>query len=216
MNQIKQHSKPVWDRAVRLFHWSLVFAFITAYLSGEEEGIVHVYAGYFIIGLIAFRVVWGFIGTQHARFSDFIFSPRIVIAYAKDMLSGKAKHYQGHNPLGGVMVIALLVTLTMTSVTGLLVYGAEGHGPLANVDASYFISSANASSPNTERYEHDEDEQAEEMWEEIHEFFANLMLLLIALHIAGVIVSSKLHNENLVKAMITGYKQPLNSEKGDE
>ncbi len=206
MKRSNHNVKQVWDIAIRLFHWSLVVAFMVAYISGDDESAIHIYSGYFILGLVVFRVVWGFIGSKHAQFKDFIFSPREVISYTKGMFSGTAKHYRGHNPLGGLMVMALLLTLFMTTVSGLKVYGIEGHGPLAVSDTSYFISSANASG----HVEHDsegEDSDEEEFWEEIHEFFANLMLLLIAAHIIGVLVSSKLHDENLIKAMITGYKE---------
>ena len=206
MTLSKYNSKPVWDIAIRIFHWSLVVAFIVAYISGEDESEIHVYSGYLILGLVVFRIVWGVIGSKHARFKDFLFSPSEVINYAKGMMSGTAKYYRGHNPLGGLMVVALLLTLLLTTVSGLKVYGIEGHGPLAETNMSYFISSANASG-HLEQDHDGEDSEQEELWEEIHEFFANLMLLLIGLHIVGVMVSSKLHDENLVKGMITGYKK---------
>ncbi len=203
MKDQQVESKKVWDSAVRLFHWSLVVAFVVAYITGEEEGVIHSYTGYFILGLIVFRIIWGFVGCKYARFSAFIYSPRETISYAKSMVSGTPKHYWGHNPLGALMVFALLITLSLTTISGLKVYGIEGYGPLAELDSSYFISNANASGG----MEQDKDESdEEEFWEEIHEFFANLMLVLIALHIIGVFVSSRVHNENLVKSMLTGYK----------
>lgn len=207
MKQSKQHPKYVWDIAVRLFHWSLVITFIIAYLTGDEESNLHIYTGYIILALVSFRIIWGFIGTKHARFKDFIYGPSEILLHAKGLFLGRVKIYTGHNPLGGLMVMALLLTLILTIVSGLKVYGAEGHGPLAQINTSYFISSANASSPDEYNEEHHEDNDAEEFWEEIHEFFANLMLLLIAFHILGVIISSKVENENLVRAMLTGYKQ---------
>ncbi|MDQ7073570.1 MAG: cytochrome b/b6 domain-containing protein [Gammaproteobacteria bacterium] len=206
MIEQKVESKKVWDSAVRIFHWSLVIAFVIAYITGEEEGLIHSYSGYFILGLLVFRIIWGFIGSKHARFSDFIYSPKETISYVKSMMSGTPKHYWGHNPLGALMVFALLITLILTTVSGLKVYGIEGHGPLAEVNSSYFISNANASGSMEQD---DEDSEEEEFWEEIHEFFANLMLVLIAFHITGIVISSKLENENLVKAMITGTKKQL-------
>jgi len=71
----------VWDPLVRIFHWSLVACFATAYLTGEEDGSLHVYAGYAVIGLVLFRILWGFVGSSHARFKDFVFSPGKVIQY---------------------------------------------------------------------------------------------------------------------------------------
>jgi len=202
------HSKHyVWDRAVRLFHWSLVLSFIVAYMTGDDGEQLHIIAGYTVLALVLFRIVWGFIGTKHARFKDFIYSPAEVYLHAKGMISRHVKPYLGHNPLGGLMVIALLFTLILSVVSGLKVYGIEGSGPLAETNTSYFMSSANASSPpGNEGEVHDGDDE-EELWEDIHEFFANLMVLLIVLHIVGVIISSKLEKHNLVKAMVTGYKE---------
>jgi len=207
MERLNNNSKPVWDIGVRLFHWSLVIVFIIAYLSGDDDSDIHVYAGYIVLGLVIFRIIWGFIGTQHARFKDFIYSPSEIIGHAKGLFTGKVKSYRGHNPLGGLMVLALLFTLILTVISGLKVYGEEGYGPLAQSTSSYFISSANASSPDEDNERHHENGDKEEWWEEIHEFFSNLMLFLIVFHIAGVIISSKIENKNLVKAMITGYKE---------
>jgi len=208
MKDLTENSKQqVWDIPVRLFHWSLVVSFIVTYLTGDDESMLHVNAGYIILALVLFRIVWGFVGTKHARFKDFIYSPSEILLHAKSLISGQVKPTIGHNPLGGMMVFALLFTLMMTVVSGLKVYGIEGHGPLAKTNTSYFIASANASNPDGYESEDHEDSGSEELWEEIHEFFANLTVLLIAFHILGVMVSSKVENENLVKAMITGYKQ---------
>ncbi len=202
----------VWDLLVRLFHWSLVLFFTVAYFTGEEEGILHIYSGYIVLGLITFRVLWGFIGSKYARFSNFIRTPKYVFNYFKSYIKGQPKHYVGHNPLGGAMVITLLISLFMVSYTGLKLYAVEeGLGPLAQGNTISVISSAYADSDdNDEKRNHsvnEEDEEDEEFWEELHEFFANFTLLLVFLHIAGVFVSSKLHKENLAKAMITGLKR---------
>ena len=197
----------VWDPLVRIFHWSLVLAFTVAYLSGDEENSVHIYSGYVVLGLIAFRLLWGLIGTRYARFSNFVYSPGTVIQYLKGLVAKKPEHYVGHNPAGGWMVIAMLLCLFIVSVSGLKVYAIEeGLGPLAGeTPALTIISPAYADDEKNEN-EHGEDEEAEEYWEEIHEVSSNFMLLLIFLHIAGVIVSGRLHNEHLVKAMLTGKK----------
>lgn len=215
----------VWDPLVRLFHWSLVFSFIVAYVTGEDgEDPAHVYSSYIIMGLIVFRIIWGLIGSKHARFGDFVTSPVTALSHGKDMLAGKAKHYLGHNPLGGWMILALLLSLGITTVTGLKLYGVEGHGPLAQQQTSMSQQAVNNGlvmlvngrehddDDDDGREDHDNnghgaDEEAEEFWEEIHEFFANFTLLLVLLHITGVIVSSTKESQNLVKAMITGYKQ---------
>ncbi len=195
----------VWDIAVRIFHWSLVVAFATAYLSGDENELLHANAGYVIIGLLAFRVIWGFIGTKHARFADFIYSPAKIFAYARSLANGSPSHYLGHNPLGGIMVIALLISLSLACFSGLKLYAAEdGKGPLANAGSLSVISCAYAH----EGGEHPmRDKAGAEFWEEIHELFVNVSLGLVGLHIVGVVVSSLLHREKLVKAMITGNKE---------
>lgn len=110
----------VWDPYVRVFHWSLVASFAIAWLSAEEWDLVHEYAGYIVAGLIGSRILWGLIGTRHARFSDFTYRPTIVLRYLGDSLKLKAKRYLGHNPAGGAMVIALLLSLFGVSITGIL------------------------------------------------------------------------------------------------
>ncbi len=197
----------VWDIAVRVFHWSLVVTFFVAYFTGDDETLLHVYAGYGVAALVAFRIVWGFIGTKYARFSDFIYGPAATLRYAKALFSPKPLHYLGHNPLGGWMVVALLLSLIGTCWSGLEAYAQEGHGPLAQVEVS-LISSAMAHG--------DEDEdrggagkhegEGDEFWGEAHEVFANLTLFLVFLHIAGVLIAGVAHRENLVRSMVTGYK----------
>ncbi len=178
----------VWDLPLRIFHWLLVAGFFIAYLTGDELIIIHVWAGYLVFALLLFRLVWGFIGNDYARFSNFLCSPVNSIAYIKDVIALKAKRYLGHNPAGAAMIVVLLVSLLMASITGFAVYGADqGAGPLANM-----IGSSN-----------------EKLWEEVHEFFANFTLLLVFVHIAGVIIESYIHRENLAKAMWNGNKKTL-------
>ncbi len=209
MNQHEREVR-VWDPLVRLFHWSLVIGFFVAWLSGEELARTHLLAGYVVTGLLVFRLVWGFVGTRHARFSDFLYPPAEIIAYLKSLVSGSPRRYLGHNPAGGAMILLLLVSLSGTVATGLVMDA----GPTAGEPPS-----TSALSPAPERrlawleeeheaWEHEEEEdEGEEALEELHEFFANFTLLLVFLHIAGVLVSSRLHGENLVRAMITGRKR---------
>jgi cytochrome b len=200
----------VWDIAVRLFHWSLVVFFALAYFTGEgEEGgsneALHAYAGYAIIALLIFRIFWGFVGSRHARFSDFIFTPGAILAYIKGMFAGRPKRYLGHNPAGGIMVLLMLVSLIAVSWTGLKAYQAEGKGPLAAAPAiTIGVPTARAEGWGEE----EENEGGEEFWEEAHEASVNLMLLLIVLHLGGVALSSMLHRENLARSMVTGRKKP--------
>jgi cytochrome b len=179
----------VWDWFVRGFHWSLVVAFAVAYLTEDDFMSLHVYAGYTIAGLISLRVIWGFIGSRYARFGSFVKSPAAVWSYMKDVAGFRAKRYLGHNPAGGAMIMALIVSLSMTLLFGLLTYAAvEFSGPLAGFTAGVGDSTAH-------------------VFKEIHEFFANLTLVLVVFHVAGVLVAGLQHGENLVRSMITGRKE---------
>ena len=113
-------SVEVWDPLVRVFHWSLVAAFVVAWVTGGEVERVHIIAGYAILGLVALRVVWGLVGSRHARFSDFLYRPSTVIAFLKDSLDFRARRYIGHNPAGGVMVVLLLALLAAVVTTGIM------------------------------------------------------------------------------------------------
>jgi cytochrome b len=164
----------VWDPLVRVLHWTLVVAFAVAFATGDEVMVLHRWAGYTILGIVAVRLVWGVVGTRHARFTDFVRGPSAVKAYLKGLIAGRPKHYVGHNPAGGAMVLALVAGLLLTAGTGLL---ADRPGAAA------------------------------EVFEDVHEVVANLMLALVGAHVLGVLVSSVLHRENLVRAMITGFKR---------
>lgn len=203
----------VWDPLVRIFHWSLVVIFAFAYVSGEEESRLHELAGYAILALIATRILWGFVGTRHARFRDFVYGPGTVLGYARDLVAGRGKRYLGHNPLGGVMILALLVSLTATGVSGWLLQRAEQVEPAVATTSIAPAHPLTALSPIAPAYAdgHDEEdgeghEGGDGVLEETHEFFANLTVLLVLLHVAGVIIAGILHRENLVRAMFTGRK----------
>jgi len=178
----------VWDPFVRVFHWSLATAFFIAYFTEEDLLDIHVWAGYIVLGLVLARVLWGVVGSQHARFADFVYPWSRVKQHIREVMTFKPRRYIGHNPAGGLMIILLLIGLVLTSVLGLAVYGADqAAGPLAGWLAG---------SP----------EWLEDVLEETHEIIANLTLLLVLVHVSGVIVESRLMKENLVKAMITGRK----------
>ncbi len=213
----------VWDPLVRIGHWTLVIAFFTAYFTEDDLMEVHSWAGYTIAAVVLIRIVWGFIGGKYARFTDFIYAPSKVWAYLKNLLTLKPQHFIGHNPAGGLMVVALLLSLGATTLTGMKLYAIEENkGPLSitaqqvqtHIDKASVISTAKAEDDNNENetlkatnsgYVVDED--AEEYWEELHEIFVNLTLLLVFLHIGGVIFSSFVDKENLVKAMFSGKKE---------
>lgn len=217
MNTIK-----VWDIFVRAFHWLLVVAIITQIITAEDAKSVHVVVGYFIVALLVLRIIWGFIGSKHARFKDFVYPPADIFGYLKGLFRGRPKHYIGHNPAGGAMVCLLLIALVLTTLTGLLTYGAEGKGPLAMQPASFITSAAandehqgsDADRNDLDGAEYDQkdqhgkgDPQSGHFWKEIHETLVGFLLFLAGIHVCGVIASSYVHKENLVLAMITGKKK---------
>jgi len=113
-------SVKVWDLFVRVCHWLLVILFAVAWYSGGIWDNPHLAAGYFIFGLVVARIVWGFVGSPHARFSDFIYGPRTILLHIADMLRMRAPRYLGHNPAGGAMVIMLLATLIVVCISGVM------------------------------------------------------------------------------------------------
>lgn len=175
-----------WDPLIRVFHWSLVFFFLLAFVTEDDWMNLHVQAGYAVSLLLGFRLLWGLVGTRNARFASFVKSPAVVVKYLKGMLSFKVTHYLGHNPVAAVMVVALLTSITLVAFSGLVLIAAEGQGPLAG---TLFASWDG------------------EVIKELHEFFANFTLLLVFAHVAGVVFSSIVEGENLARAMITGRKK---------
>ncbi len=138
----------VWDLFVRVFHWSLAALFITAYATGDDVERVHIVVGYAIAGLLALRIVWGFIGPGHARFANFVRSPWETMAYLRDVAVLRAPRYLGHNPAGGLMIVALIAMLGATCATGYMMtndafWGAkwveEVHEGLANTTLALVI-----------------------------------------------------------------------------
>ena len=118
----------VWDLLVRVFHWSLVAPFGLAWATAEEAQGLHEAIGYVIIALLVVRLVWGIVGSAHARFADFVHRPSTVIAYLRDAMRFRARRYVGHNPAGGAMVIVLLAMMATICATGLMMTTDAFHG----------------------------------------------------------------------------------------
>lgn len=189
-----------WDVFVRIFHWTVAVSFFVAYFTEDEFLTLHVWAGYVIGALVVLRIVWGFVGPKHARFSDFLYSPFKVLQYMVDLAGFRARRYLGHSPAGGAMTFAMLLGLLLTVAAGLELYAVEENaGPLAAFSAP---TAAGQESPQP-LARGDE----EQFWEELHEVLANVMLALVVLHVAGVALASVVHRENLAKAMVTGRKR---------
>jgi cytochrome b len=169
-----EHTR-VWDLPVRVFHWGLAASFVGAYALADTERWrhIHIMLGYTALGLIAFRLCWGFLGTRHARFRSFAFGPFAAARHLRDECAGRADRYVGHNPAGSWAVYGLLLLGTATGVTGYLHVKAFGG----------------------------------EVLEDAHEVLANAWLALVVLHVLGVVFSSVMQRENLIKAMVTGRKR---------
>lgn len=190
-------SVEVWDVFVRIFHWSLVATFVLAYVTEEDALPIHTLAGYAVTGLVALRIAWGIIGTPFARFSDFAYAPSQIRQFLADTLKFKAPRYLGHNPAGGAMILLMMASLVATAISGVVVFGAAEHaGPLAGL----FVA---AGEPDGDIYE------------EIHEFFANLTVLFVAIHVSGVVLESLIHRENLALSMVTGRKRSADTVEGE-
>jgi len=185
----------VWDLPTRVFHWLLVAFVSTNLIVADDRGIafrVHVYCGYAIVALLVFRVLWGMIGGEHARFNDFVRPWSDVRDYLKSLLTLSPPRHVGHNPAGGWMIVLMLVTLTAIAATGML--GAV---------------SAGASLPLLEGLPR----SVSRAFREIHEGLGNFMIALVVLHLAGVVAEWILTRDNLVRAMIDGTKT---AEAGNE
>lgn len=191
----------IWDPLVRVIHWGLVAAFATAWLTADEVQPVHEIAGYTVAVLVAFRLIWGFAGSRYARFAQFVKGPGATLAYLGSMLRGGERRYLGHNPAGAAMIVALLLTLSGTAFTGWLMAEPDG---VALLPALPQIVSPAWADDDGDAY--GEGREVEGPLKEVHETLANLMLLLVAAYVGGVVLASIRHRENLARAMITGEK----------
>ena len=175
----------VWDLPIRLFHWLLVIciagSFATIKLSDELIQ-WHSYFGYSILTLLIFRIIWGFVGSTHARFLSFFPTPKLLLDY----LRGKSQHVLGHNPLGALSVFALLFALSIQVTTGLFVDDEIAfQGPFAKYVSSSVVS----------------------LFSQIHQANQVVIYTLITIHIAAIVYYRKFKGEDLIKPMINGDKE---------
>jgi len=179
----------VWDIPVRVFHWLLValivVSFTTAQIGGNAMRI-HELSGFSILTLVLFRVLWGIFGSTYARFSDFVRHPRQAIEYARSLRRGRSAFYAGHNPLGGWMVVALLLCLLVQTATGLFANDdVMTEGPLFE-----WVS-----------------KRTSDILSRIHEVNFYVLLALITLHVAAALYYLWGKRENLILPLFTGRKQ---------
>jgi len=183
----------VWDLPTRLFHWSLVLLVSFSAITGEfgddfGANILdwHARAGYAILALLVFRLLWGFVGGTHARFYNFIRGPRVVIAYLRELRAGKSAPHLGHNPAGGWSVLLMLVCLSLQVGTGLFLSDDDlgFTGPLAN---------------------HVSDHLSDQL-QALHEANFYVLMVLVGLHLSAIAFHLWVKKENLVRAMVSGRK----------
>lgn len=182
----------VWDAFVRWSHWGLAALVLAAFLTSEEErapASLHVRVGLAVLALVVARTAYGFVGPEPARFAAFVRRPREVLAHAREMLAGKPRRHLSHNPVGGLMVVALLALLLGLVATGLLAHAGPGAGERLSDGAAHAA-------------------------KELHEGLSTVLLVLVGVHLAGVLASSLLERQNLVAGMITGWKRA--PEEGSE
>lgn len=185
-----QNTIKVWDIPVRVFHWLMVLLFIAAYITntlGPTYFHYHVWCGYALILLVCFRILWGFIGTYHARFSHFLRNPIHTLKYALDSLKGKEKHYTGHNPLGAIMVVILLGGTLLQGITGLF-----ANDEILNVGPLYAYVTDALSLKLTA----------------IHQQAFYWIVGAIILHVLAVLVHQFIKRDKIIQAMFTGKKTP--------
>lgn len=179
----------IWDAPTRLFHWGLVLAFGFMWLSAEIGGNWlqwHTRCGLLIMALVLFRIVWGFVGSDTARFSQFVKGPKDIKRYLNNQLT--VNEQPGHNPLGALMVVALLGGLLLQVVTGL--FSPDGNSFLYDGYLNHLVS-----------------ESTGKFLRQVHGFWFNVLLLLAGVHVATIIAYKFIKKQNLVPPMITGKKE---------
>ena len=196
----------VLDRFVRVFHWALVIAFTAAYFLSEDETLTwHTWAGYTVAALVLARIVWGFAGPRHARFADFVYRPSKALTYLKNLILFRAERHLGHSPAGGLMVVALLLSLLLTTASGMAYYGTRTETDRIATFVSRSVLGLEPVAPAI--YKGTLRDRGNHDIKEIHELFGDISLILIFAHIGGVVLASFAHRENLVRAMVTGDKR---------
>jgi cytochrome b len=190
LSEHSEETRKVWDLPVRIFHWSLAVAFLGAFVTnrmGVQYFPYHVLCGYAVIVLVAFRIIWGVIGTRHARFWNFVRGPVETLRYAVAVCRGRERTYPGHNPLGALMVVILLAALGVQSVVGLFANDEIfNFGPLYG-----YVSDALSLQLTT-----------------LHRRLFYWISAAVGLHVAAILFHRLFRGERLVKAMITGRKPP--------
>lgn len=181
----------VWDLPLRVCHWALAVAVAGSFVTheiGTTAFTWHVWFGYATVVLVVFRILWGIVGPEHARFGDFVRGPRAAWTYARGLFGGPKAHVAGHNPLGGWMVLLMLALLLVQSVAGLF-----ANDEIVNAGPLYgYVDSATS--------------DAISRW---HRELSDWILVAVGLHVAAALFYLLVRRENLIGAMVSGYKRGL-------
>lgn len=200
----------VWSPIVRVTHWVLVGGFAVAYLTEDDLLAAHTWAGYVVATAVLIRLIWGLVGPEQDRLANLLRPPGEVLAYLGDALRLRSRRYGRHTPAGAVMGLALLLSIGATALTGMATLAETRHaGPLAPLFGQAALSLATpawADDHRGEAAEHHGGKHQKSAIKPVHEFFANLTLVLVLLHVTGVLLASFAHRENLARSMVTGLK----------
>lgn len=192
-----------WDPLIRISHWAIALAVIVNGLIDKPGGIVHIWIGWAVMGLLIIRLIWGFVGPREARFSSFPPDPRAAMSHLANLFRGRVREYPSHNPAGAMMVYALWFCLALVIGTGLVM--TSGKSPITIAEEKAAVAAGDWSVlVNDDAEADDGDHRTSDLAGEIHEVAANLMLILALIHVGGVAVESRALRRNLVRPMITG------------
>jgi cytochrome b len=197
----------LWDPVVRLTHWGIAIAVLGNALVNEGGSLIHVSLGWLAMALLLMRLVWGVLGPAEARFSAFPPNPIAAIRHMGQLLSRRVDHYPSHNPAGALMAYAFWAALIVVIGTGLVLTGGATPMQVAAEKAAVASGDWSALIKESDGESSDEDKGLRHTAEEVHEVAANLLLILAALHVAGVFVESRAMRRNLVKPMVLGDRR---------
>lgn len=198
---------PQWDPLLRLAHWGLAAVVLANQVFTKAGGSVHVALGWAGMALLILRLIWGLVGPREARFASFPPNPLAALRHMAGLMRGRVGHYPSHNPAGALMAYALWACLAVIIGSGLMMTGTS---PIKQAELEAAVAAGDWSALVEQEGGDDEssnnDDQGE-LWKEVHEVAANLILLLALLHVAGVVVESRVMRRNLVRPMLIATRR---------
>lgn len=193
---------PQWDPLLRLAHWGLAAVVLANQVFTKAGGSVHVALGWAGMALLILRLIWGLVGPREARFASFPPNPLAALRHMAGLMRGRVGHYPSHNPAGALMAYALWACLAVIILTGLAMNSAS---PMVQAELEAAVAAGDWSMVGKAEEEDDEAGFAlvnGEVFEEVHEVAANLIVFLAFLHVAGVLVESRVMGRNLLRPML--------------